>query len=101
MNKIDRIKKDFIKRKRFNIKNEAIELEKKTGIHKPIMIIMTLYVLFMGFAIYAKKDESAVFLNSVLKTNINFSNFNNTMNNLLDLRKLSLNLMKEKLLNLT
>ena len=86
MNKIDKIKKNLVKRKKSNLKLEASNLNKKGKLYKICMSIMSIYVLFMSFAIYASKDVNATYINSLFNTNINFKGFNNTLNNLLDLR---------------
>jgi hypothetical protein len=58
---------------------------------------MTIYALFMGVAIYAKKDTNATYFNSIFKTNINFNEFNERINNLLDLHIISDSIKDEDL----
>ena len=98
MNEIDKIKKRINKRKeKININSEVRILEENKGnkVFKILMGIMAVYALFMSFAIYAKKDENAVVLNNVFNTKVNFSNFNKTLNKLLNLRIVDTNLINE------
>ena len=89
MKEIDKIINRINKRKNIDINNEIKELDrndKSSNLFKILMGIMTVYVLFMSFAIYAKKDEQASVVNNIFDTNINFTNFNRTLNKLLNLR---------------
>jgi hypothetical protein len=88
VNEIDKIKKNLSKRKK-SLNNEAKNINKKSGFYRVIMTIMTIYALAMSFVIYAKKDENAIILNSIFKTDINFSTFNSKINDFLDLRILN------------
>lgn len=93
MNDIEKIKRRIEKRKgKINIHEEAKQLNNKSEsskIFKCLMGIMTIYVLFMSFAIYAKKDQNGTFLNEIFNTNMNFTNFNKTLNKLLNPRIVS------------
>jgi len=87
MNKIDEIKKNLKKRKKkINIEDEVSKLDKKSNLYRFLMMVMSIYLVFVSFAVYAKKDENAVVLNSLFNTNINFRDFNSKINDLLDLR---------------
>lgn len=86
MNKIDKIKKNLAKRKKIDILEDAKKLNNKSNLYRISMIVMTIYAIFVSFAVYAKKDENAVIFNSIFKTNIDFTDFNSKLNNLLDLR---------------
>jgi hypothetical protein len=97
MNDISKIKKNLIKRKKSNLKEEALNLSKRKSLYKGVMVVMTIYALFMGFAIYAKKDTNATYFNSIFKTNINFNEFNERINNLLDLHIISDSIKDEDL----
>ena len=97
MNDISKIKKNLIKRKKSNLKEEALNLSKRKSLYKGVMVVMTIYALFMGFAIYAKKDTNATYFNSIFKTNINFNAFNERINNLLDLHIVSDSIKDEDL----
>ena len=70
MNQIEKIAKRINKRKQIiNIDTEVKSLEnhKSSWLFKLMMGLMTLYALFISFAIYARKDEQATFVNSVFK----------------------------------
>ena len=97
MNDISKIKKNLIKRKKSNLKEEALNLSKRKSLYKGVMVVMTIYALFMGFAIYAKKDTNATYFNSICKTNINFNECNERINNLLDLHIVSDSIKDEDL----
>ena len=87
MNKLDEIKRNLKKRKKKICLNEdAIKVSKKSNLYRVLMVIMSVYVIFMSFVIYAKKDENAIVFNSLFNTNINFRDFNSKINDLLDLR---------------
>lgn len=89
MNEIEKIKNRIKKRKQkvdINYDIKKVESKKSTTLFKVIMATMSVYALFMSFALYAKKDESATFLNSVFNTEINFKGFNRTLNKLFNLR---------------
>lgn len=89
MNEIEKIKQRIKKRKQkvdINYDIKKVESKKSTTLFKVIMATMSVYALFMSFALYAKKDESATFLNSVFNTEINFKGFNRTLNKLFNLR---------------
>ena len=85
MDNITKIKKS-LKRRHIELKDEALKINKKSNLYKICMLFMTVYALFVGFAIYAKNDVNGIYLNSVLKTNFNFKEFNETINDFLDLR---------------
>ena len=85
MDNITKIKKS-LKRRHIELKDEALKINKKSSLYKICMLFMTVYALFVGFAIYAKNDVNGIYLNSVLKTNFNFKEFNETINDFLDLR---------------
>ena len=88
MNEIEKIKHRIKKRKQkvdINYDIKKVESKKSTTLFKVIMATMSVYALFMSFALYAKKDESATFLNSVFNTEINFKGFNRTLNKLFNL----------------
>lgn len=91
MNRIDKIKKNFYRKRKMSLKEEAIRVNDNHGIYKISMILMTIYAVFISFAVYAKKDESALLINSVFNTNIDFKSFNSKMNDFLDLRIFHLN----------
>lgn len=67
-------------------KNSSMSKEKSGAIFKVVTSLMTIYVLFMSFAIYAKKDQEATVFNNVFKTDVSFTKFNNMMSKLLNLR---------------
>lgn len=75
MKEVKKIKDRINKRKKNKLK-----------IFNLICSIMTIYVLFMSFAIYAKKDQNAILFNTIFNTDINFTNFNTALNKLIDLR---------------
>lgn len=89
MNEIEKIKRRIDKRKHhIRIDDEVKVMDKanKSNLFKIVMSIMTLYVLFMSFAIYARKDESGTMINSIFNTNVNFTKFNNTLNKFLNFK---------------
>ena len=72
--------------KRKNKSNFNVKEKEQGSLYKVVTSIMTVYVLFMSFAIYAKKDENASVFNNIFNTEINFKSFNKTLNKLIDLR---------------
>ena len=89
MNQIEKIKRRIEKRKPvmgIDIEARSIENGNSGKLFKLFMGLMTIYALFISLAIYARKDEQATFINSVFNTNINFTNFNKTLNKLLNPR---------------
>lgn len=89
MKEIEKIKSRIEKRKiKDNIACEMKRLEsnKNSKLYNICMGIMTVYVLFMSFALYAKKDNNAVLMNSIFDTNVNFTKFNATLNKLINFR---------------
>lgn len=87
MKELDKIKQRINKRKKRNgLNKEETAINKSSKWFNVITSIMTIYVLFMSFAIYAKKDQDATILNDVFNTNINFKKFNSTLNSLLNIR---------------
>ena len=89
MKELEQIKARIKRRKskiNLNIGASSTEESKTTNLFKIVTSIMTIYVLFMSIAIYAKKDQDAIILNEIFDTNINFRKFNKTLNNLLNLR---------------
>lgn len=89
MRELDQIRSRIKKRKsKLKLDKEVCELDntKTSNLFKILTSIMTIYILFVSIAIYAKKDQDAIILNKVLDTNINFRDFNKTLNNLLNLR---------------
>ena len=72
-----------------SIQGEIFELEQnKKGqrIYKWFMFLLGVYAIFVSFAIYVKKDESATTLNSLFKTDMNFSSFNKAMGKVINFR---------------
>ena len=86
MSDISKIKRNLVKRKKNNLREEVKSINKKGGLYKVVMGVMAIYSIFMGFAIYAKKDYDATYFNSIFNTNVNFNEFNRKINNLLDLK---------------
>ena len=88
MTNIEKIKRRIKKRKKvIDIENEARVINKKVNpLYKILMFTMSIYALFLSFAIYARKDENAALINKVFSTDINFTSFNKTMANILNLR---------------
>lgn len=86
MNSIDKIKRNFKKRNKTNLKEDVLKINKKSNLYKISMFFMVVYALFVGFAVYAKNDVNAIYLNSLLNTDFNFKKFNESINDLLDLR---------------
>ncbi len=89
MKKIDKIINRINRRKKnvdINAEVKSIGEHKSNGLYKVLMGIMTVYALFMSFAIYARKDENAVLVNNIFNTDINFTSFNRTLNKLLNVR---------------
>lgn len=90
MTNIEKIRKRIEKRKRkVDLFQEVKSLENKNksnNLYKIMMGIMTVFALFMSFAIYAKKDSNGVYINSILNTNFNFTSFNKSLNNLINFK---------------
>lgn len=90
MSEIEKIKRRINKRKvKVDINSEIKSLDtntKSSGLYKVLMGLMTVFALFMSFALYAKKDASATYFNSIFNTNINFASFNKTLNNLINFK---------------
>lgn len=89
MKEIDKITNRINKRKkRVDINAEIKEFDhnKSSNLYKVLMGIMTVYTIFMSFAIYARKDENATLINNVFNSDINFSSFNKVLNKLLNVR---------------
>lgn len=97
MDDIEKIKKKFVQRKKESSKGG--KNNKKASFYKITMSIIILYSFFMGFAIYAKKDVNALYLNSILNTDFNFKQFNESINDLLDLRIVEQNKNKDEVVN--
>ena len=90
MENVKKIAKRINKRKmKSSIQGEIFELEQnKKGqrIYKWFMFLLGVYAIFVSFAIYVKKDESATTLNSLFKTDMNFSSFNKAMGKVINFR---------------
>lgn len=89
MKEINKITNRINKRKkRVDINAEIKEFDhnKSSNLYKVLMGIMTVYTIFMSFAIYARKDENATLINNVFNSDINFSSFNKVLNKLLNVR---------------
>lgn len=89
MKELEKIKQRISKRKKkMSLNQEVSEMERKktSSLFRCITAVMTVYVLFMSFAIYAKKDQDAVIFNNIFNTNVSFVDFNKALNKLLNLR---------------
>lgn len=95
MEKIEKIKRRINGRKNLidiNKELKVLDKNKTSNSFKILMSFMSLLAIFLSFAIYAKKDESAIAINSIFNSNINFSSFNRTLNKLINFRIVDNNL---------
>ncbi len=68
---------------------------KRHPLYRLMMIILILTSFLLGFLIYARVDENGTFLNKIFHTNINFSSFNEKVNNIFD-RMFNFNVFKNQ-----
>ena len=71
------------------IRNRINPNKKGKRIINIFIFIFTLLSFSLGFMIYCRLDEDAKYINSILGTNINFEEFNNTINNIFSFNKSS------------
>ena len=69
------------------IRNRINPNKKGKRIINIFIFIFTLLSFSLGFMIYCRVDEDAKYINSILGTNINFEEFNNTINNIFSFNK--------------
>lgn len=73
-----------IKERNNLIKEPSIKIIPKNNSLKKASIILSIFSLFLGFLIYAKKDENANFLKENFGIEVNFSKINKTCEKFID-----------------
>ena len=71
-------------RKIKSVRNHILKNDKKSKILTILSILMTCISIFLGFMIYAKKDENGAFLKENFGVSYNFKTFNSKVNSIVD-----------------